>query len=348
MEGWKSFELFEREIEALKKLNHPQIPRYLDSFSSDDKDFFLVQDFIDAPSLGERVSEGKGLKNGDVLKIGLQILDILQYLRSMQPAIVHRDIKPSNILYREDGKIFLVDFGLVASPLKAQGRGSTIAGSFGYMPPEQLMGKSDPASDIYALFATLFELFCGVSPAEVPIYTYKLQTRPYLRHLPYDLYLLMQDCLEPEMDKRLNDIEQIRERLCAIADIFDGRAKGKNWPPEEESEEEGQIAHTKYRFPNLPTNKASDDALSRPFSDSASIQTLYDWPYNRRVECVDAAFRQTFFFAKKVFGGLFERSRNPGFQAKKAHPPIHTDPRYLVSVRTFFRRCTLYFYFLFF
>ena len=81
-----------------------------------------------------------------------QVLRILQSLHEHQPPVIHRDIKPSNLMLTpvDNGKykVTLLDFGAVANP-QIQTGGSTVAGTFGYMPPEQLMGQAQPGSDIY-------------------------------------------------------------------------------------------------------------------------------------------------------------------------------------------------------
>jgi len=80
---------------------------------------------------------------------------------------VHRDIKPANIVMDDEGSLFVVDFGSVRALSKAGG-GSTVAGTFGYMAPEQLQGTATAASDIYGLGMTLVHLLTGVPPEELP------------------------------------------------------------------------------------------------------------------------------------------------------------------------------------
>jgi serine/threonine protein kinase len=102
----------------------------------------------------------------------MQLLDILKQLHAHEPPVIHRDIKPSNILLKalggDDYEVYLIDFGAVANP-QVQGGGSTVAGTFGYMAPEQLTGKPCPASDIYSLAAVAVYLISGRSPADMPM-----------------------------------------------------------------------------------------------------------------------------------------------------------------------------------
>ena len=81
----------------------------------------------------------------------------------------HRDIKPSNIVLRSSGITpVLVDFGGVLHGWRLSTGGATVIGTFGYMPPEQLLGQVSPASDLYALGATLLHLVTGKSPTSSP------------------------------------------------------------------------------------------------------------------------------------------------------------------------------------
>jgi serine/threonine protein kinase len=88
-------------------------------------------------------------------------------LHARVPPVLHRDIKPANVILRPDGAPVLVDFGAVRTVFRAAAEGgSTVVGTFGYMPFEQYMGQASPASDLYALGATLLHVITGRGPAE--------------------------------------------------------------------------------------------------------------------------------------------------------------------------------------
>jgi len=174
--NWEDLKLFQREVETLKSLSHPAIPRYLDSFEIDTpnrKGFALVQTYIEAKSLQEYLSDGRTFSESEVKQLATALLDILAYLHQRQPPVIHRDIKPSNILLKNRsgnsvGEVYLVDFGAVQTLATQQGKTVTVVGTYGYMPPEQFGGRAVPASDLYGLGATLIALITKQHPADLP------------------------------------------------------------------------------------------------------------------------------------------------------------------------------------
>ena len=103
--------LFPREAAILNKLGeHPQIPRLL-AHLEEDQEFYLVQEYIEGHDLDQEIKSGTKLEESAVVKILDEILTILTFVH--QEKVIHRDLKPSNIMRRtEDGKLFLIDFGL--------------------------------------------------------------------------------------------------------------------------------------------------------------------------------------------------------------------------------------------
>ncbi len=215
VDNWKAYDLFEREAEVLSKLNIPGVSKFYEAFKYFDADppcAFIVQKFIDGVSLETHIRSGLRWTLPRTFGIALQILDILEKLHKNDPPIIHRDLKPGNIMItREKGKdrVYLIDFGAVANPI-VQGGGSTIAGTFGYMPPEQLMGKPGPESDLYALAATIVYMLSGVSPADIQTLEFRLVIEPHLQSFPTVVMHLLGRMLEPSAQKRLTDYDEIR------------------------------------------------------------------------------------------------------------------------------------------
>jgi len=180
-QDWKTLELFEREVEILKTLDHPAIPRYIESFvveTETDRHFYLAQTLAKGRNLADWVESGWRCTEAEVEAIAQQLLDILSYLQSLEPAVIHRDLKPQNIIRGEDGGIALVDFGAVGHTYhNTFMRGSTVVGTFGYMAPEQFRGQADLTTDLYGLGATLLYLLTRDDPAHLPERNFRLDFR---------------------------------------------------------------------------------------------------------------------------------------------------------------------------
>lgn len=154
---------FRREGDTLMSLQHPAIPLVHDTFS-DGTRHYLVMDLVEGRSLEEVLAqEGKpGLPEAAVLSWANQILDVLSYLHGRSDPLIFRDLKPANVMLTPGGNIRLIDFG-IARVFTQQGQGTAI-GTPGYAPPEQYQGLSEPASDLYALGATMHHLLTGRDP----------------------------------------------------------------------------------------------------------------------------------------------------------------------------------------
>jgi serine/threonine protein kinase len=165
---WRAVELFEREARVLRSLEHTAIPRYIDFFCLEAKgQLHLVQELVEGETLAARIAAGARFSEEEVTDIASQILHVLSYLQELRPPVFHRDLKPDNLVRRDDGKIYLVDFGSVGGALRSAGSiAGTVAGTFGYMAPEQLHGHAEPATDLYGLGATLLHLVTHQHPGE--------------------------------------------------------------------------------------------------------------------------------------------------------------------------------------
>lgn len=223
--NWKEYDLFHRESDVLACLKIDGVARFYESIeclSDTPPCSYIVQEYIEGESLATALKTGKRFEKREVYDILIQLLNILYQLQSRPNPIIHRDIKPSNIMLTpKDGgyHVTLIDFGAVANP-QVQSGGSTVAGTFGYMPPEQLMGKPEPASDIYAVAAVAVELFSGKSPADLPNRDFRLIIEPELENQPTELVNTLRRMLEPDAAIRFCNIP----KLCAtFSNYRDGR-----------------------------------------------------------------------------------------------------------------------------
>ena len=166
----KAYELFEREAAVLRELRHPGVPAIHTTFRAEWEGAdaaFLVMEYIEGSSLAEIIGARRHLELSDVLHLFIELLGVLDYIHSRVPPVLHRDIKPANLIVRPEGSPVLVDFGAVRNVFRApDDDGSTIVGTYGYMPYEQYMGQASPSSDLYALGATFLHLITGRAPPE--------------------------------------------------------------------------------------------------------------------------------------------------------------------------------------
>lgn len=210
LRDWKQLELFEREAQTLSKLSHPGIPAYLDYFQVDDEEnrwFYLVQEIAPGQSLAAQVKQGWSATETEVKQLAEKLLDILAYLHRFHPPIVHRDLKPQNVIVDADGQVFLVDFGAVQQVYHdTLAQGSTVVGTYGYMAPEQFRGQAVPASDLYALGATLLYVLTHQDPADFPQKRLKLEFRDRLSVSP-ELADWLDSLLEPAVEDRLGSAQ---------------------------------------------------------------------------------------------------------------------------------------------
>ena len=170
VDEWKTYEMFEREVATLSALRHRGVPIVHESFRAawnGGDTSFLVMEYVEGESVAQIISARRHLGTSDALHLFDEMLGVLDYLHTRAPPVLHRDIKPSNVIVRPDGSPVLVDFGAVRNVFRAPDEsGSTVAGTYGYMPFEQLMGQASPASDLYALAATFLHLLTGRAPPE--------------------------------------------------------------------------------------------------------------------------------------------------------------------------------------
>ncbi|MFH7024565.1 MAG: serine/threonine protein kinase [Heteroscytonema crispum UTEX LB 1556] len=213
---WDNLRLFEREAQVLKQLKHPRIPKYRNYFQVDDEIlwFGLVQEYIPGASLKELLTQGKIFSQAEVRKIARDVLNILIYLHELNPPVLHRDIKPSNLLMGKNSQIYLVDFGAVQDRAAAEGATFTVVGTFGYAPLEQFGGRATPASDLYALGATLIHLLTGIAPADLPQKDSRLQFDSLVKLNPGFVRWLRQ-MTEPNLENRFRSASLALEALNA-------------------------------------------------------------------------------------------------------------------------------------
>ena len=211
IEVQKAQKRFEDEARTLASLRHSGIPDILAYFSEGGRNY-IVMEYVEGANLEQGVShedaqgnwvQGRPLSPEQVIRIGIQVCQVLEYLAGQSPTVVHHDIKPANlILDKNSGQVRLVDFGTAKARLMFQPGGrvglqkSSIYGTAGYAPPEQYQAQSEPRSDVYALAATMYHLLTDDDPQSHPF------SFPRLATLPRKMRAVLDGALRQKVNRR--------------------------------------------------------------------------------------------------------------------------------------------------
>ena len=158
---------FMDEARALFKMKHPGIVRVIDIFEENGTAYYAM-DFIEGMPLSNVLKKRGKLPEAEAVGYIRQVAEALKYVHGLNR--LHLDIKPGNIMLNKDGKAVLIDFGASKHYDDETGENtSTLLGinTKGYAPVEQVnqsFKSFSPATDIYALGATLYKLLTGITP----------------------------------------------------------------------------------------------------------------------------------------------------------------------------------------
>ncbi|MET9359340.1 serine/threonine-protein kinase [Streptomyces sp. NPDC006632] len=161
----------QREARAAARVRHPSVVAVHDVTEHEGRPV-IVMELIDGPSLDDVLSERGVLEPTEAAAIGAKVLRALA--AAHRAGVLHRDVKPANILLDASGRVVLTDFGIAAMDDPGDGetprphkltRTGELVGSLDYLAPERAQGQDPgPASDIWALGATLYAAVEGAAP----------------------------------------------------------------------------------------------------------------------------------------------------------------------------------------
>ncbi len=209
----QAVEQFKREAHLLASLHHPHLPIIYEYFGVEDR-WYLVMSFIEGGTLQAYldVAQGKKLPVNEVVRIGIELCNVLDYLHTHQPQVIFRDLKPSNIMFTPKGQVYLIDFGIARHFKQDQAKDTAYYYSAGYAPPEQYgQSQTSPRSDIYSLGATLHQMLSGHNPSSKPFQFPALQLLDPT--IPVPLAKLITQMLEMNEQQRPGSVAEVKEEL---------------------------------------------------------------------------------------------------------------------------------------
>ena len=199
--------------EAIREIRHDSIVRYYDNQRMPDGRVYLIMDYVEGPGLDKKMREG-GMSADDLLIIAKKVSAGLNAAHKKN--IVHRDLSPDNIILRngDANEPVIIDFGIAkdSNPGAETIVGNEFAGKYAYAAPEQLSGKTDARSDLYALGAMLLSTFRGKAPdmGNNPMDVVNIKGKPLnTEGVPEPLKALIDKMTNPDPSARFQSAEEL-------------------------------------------------------------------------------------------------------------------------------------------
>lgn len=211
---------FKKEAINLSRLDHPNIVRVTDSFSENGT-FYYVMDFIEGQNLNDYI-KSHYIDEAEAVSIIKSVADALIYMHE-EKHMLHLDLKPGNVMRRNDGHIFLIDFGL-SKHYSTDGQPETSTtiglGTAGYAPIEQgnkaKNGEFRPTIDVYALGATFYKLLTRETPppaSDLVSDDELLENKLREKGLSDNLIKVVTEAMCPNVRKRTQSVREFRDAL---------------------------------------------------------------------------------------------------------------------------------------
>ncbi|MDF3144469.1 MULTISPECIES: serine/threonine-protein kinase [unclassified Streptomyces] len=214
------YERTRREARSAARITHPNVIVVHDVV--DDEGLpCIVMEYIPSVTLSDVLKRRGALPPEEAARIGRAMVAALR--AAHDAGVLHRDVKPANVLLGDDGRIVLTDFGIaMESGTSSLTKPGELIGSICYLAPERLRGahpETGPASDLWALGATLYQAVEGRDPfrRDTPIETaYAIATDPYEpSRRAGDLTPVIEGLLVKDPEQRM-DVHEVERRLGEV------------------------------------------------------------------------------------------------------------------------------------
>ncbi|MBN2143013.1 MAG: serine/threonine protein kinase [Candidatus Aureabacteria bacterium] len=208
----KAKKIFTAELEAIKRIDHPNIIRILDVVSNDDISFY-VSESLEGETLEDLLKREGKLPLKRALHITNEVLKALVHCHNNR--IIHRDIRPSNIFINRKNTVKLINFDIVKIITGQYGEdiSSTRIGGPDFGSPEQIQGLAITGkSDVFSLGVCFYYMLTNHFPFLNPLATLDATTRPenikrYCPNLPDEIVEIISVCLEKNPEERLKSMD---------------------------------------------------------------------------------------------------------------------------------------------
>jgi hypothetical protein len=209
------------EALTISQLNHPFIVAIHD-IVTEGRDIYLVLEFVDGMPLSLFIKKKVRLTLNEARKVLGYVCPAVDFAHGKK--VVHRDLKPGNIMIEHSGFVKVMDFGLarIVKDSLSKSSNKDCSGTPAYMAPEQHLGKTAPASDIFALGACLYEMLTGELPFKGPDFLAQKERRLYVpptqaaRGLGPEMDRIVATALAPDPRARMPDARTLLEALSAL------------------------------------------------------------------------------------------------------------------------------------
>jgi serine/threonine-protein kinase len=214
---------FRQEAQAAANLSHPNIVNMYD-WGREGETYYIVMEYVKGTDLKSLVTERGPIDPATAAEYAAQVCSALSVAHGYD--IIHRDIKPHNIIITPDGAVKVMDFGIARAGDTTMTQTGSVLGTAQYISPEQAQGRAlGPASDLYSLGATLYELVTGRVPfsGDTPVATALMQVnedpvppRQIRPSIPPALEAVILRTLRKDPSQRYGSAAEMRDDLKRV------------------------------------------------------------------------------------------------------------------------------------
>ena len=296
---------FKKEAINLSRLDHPNIVRVTDSFSENGT-FYYVMDFIEGQNLNDYI-KSHYIDEAEAVSIIKSVADALIYMHE-EKHMLHLDLKPGNVMRRNDGQIFLIDFGL-SKHYSTDGQPETSTtiglGTAGYAPIEQgsqaKNGEFRPTIDVYALGATFYKLLTRETPppaSDLVSDDELLENKLREKGVSDNLIKVVTEAMCPNVRRRTQSIKEFKGNLDCIKsetqatinvtsdDTVAGTCKEETIVTSaEDFKKTGNVSYSTYDNDNNEQDESQEEIVEYEYEEEPSFIEKY-WKYGVAVAVV--------------------------------------------------------------